>query len=66
MILECELYTRLLPHSGFFFPKTLIFPNELLAREILFWTVDCFKRVYCVITNNSIASNTYVANYIYS
>ena len=48
-----------------FFPEVLIFPNfpnELLAREILFWTADCFKRVYCVITNNSIASNTYVAS----
>ena len=31
-----------------FFPEVLIFPNfpnELLAREILFWTADCFKRV---------------------
>ena len=35
------------PYSQFF-PEVLIFPNfqnELLAREILFWTADCFKRV---------------------
>ena len=52
-------------YSGFF-PKVLIFPifpNKLLAQEILFSTADCFKRVYCVITNSSVVSNTYVASY---
>ena len=53
-----------IPYSGFF-PEVLIFPNfpnELLAREILFWTADCFKRVYCVITKKLIVSNTCIAS----
>ena len=54
-----------LPNSikHLFFPRSLcMFPNRLGAWETLFWTVNCFKRVYCVVTSISIACNTRTVN----